>query len=57
MAKTWLQRYDKACDELKAAEILSHDAERKMTVAFNRLDKARREVVRIYQERAQQVNA
>ena len=57
MAKTWLQRYDKACDELKAAEILYHDAERKMAGALDRLDKARREVVQIYQERAQQVNA
>ena len=57
MEKTWLQRYDRACDELKAAETLHRDAERKMSTALDRLDKARREVVRIYQERAQQVNA
>ena len=53
----WHEDYNKACDELKAAEAVYHDAERKMADVLDRLDRARREVTRLYQERARQINA
>ena len=52
----WHERYNKACDEMKAAEIVFKEAERHYQNALDRKMKADKELTHLFHQRARQVN-